>query len=388
MRLARSDRHIAARKKGKKRTIQALFLIFLLIICFVFLYFFNIFPFHSDILAHERLNILAVGTDSSENQGRADTILILSVDPKTKDTVLFSIPRDIRVMIPGRGMDKINHAFAYGGIGLLEKTIEDFVGISINYYGIVDFEGFRYIIDALDGIDIYVEKNMYYVDRAGSLKINLHSGQQKLDGEKALEYVRFRADAMGDLGRIQRQHKLIDAVIEKLLNFESMTRIPIIIDSLTEYIKTNIKSNELISLAKLMKDVDRTKIWVETIKGEPQYINGVSYLVADDKEIKEHVQNIIENKYRGMNIEVLNGNRIPGIAHRVASRMEDLGFNVVNIDNADNFDYQKTVLIIYSKDERLEEYITQFLDDIEIIRKLQPNNGVDMTIIVGKNMVY
>ena len=229
---------------------------------------------------------------------------------------------------------------------------------------------------------------MYYIDRAGSLKINLRSGQQILDGEKALEYVRFRSDAMGDLGRIQRQQKLINAVIERILNFESMTKIPIIIDSLTDYIDTNIKSNELISLARLMKDIDRTKIWVETIKGEPQYINGVSYLVADDNEIKEHVQNIIENKYRGMNIEVLNGNRIPGIAHRVANKMEDLGFNVVNIDNADHFDYQKTVLITYSKDDKLEKYITQFLNDIEIIRKIQPNNGVDMTVIVGKNMVY
>ena len=385
--MARSDRHIAA-KREKKKAVQVLFLIILLILCFVFLYFFNIFPFNSDILAHERLNILAVGTDSTEIQGRADTILILSVDPKTKDTVLFSIPRDIRVMIPGRGMDKINHAFAYGGIDLLEKTVEDFIGITVNYYGVVDFEGFRYIIDALDGVDIYVEKDMYYVDRAGSLKINLRSGQQILDGEKALEYVRFRADAMGDLGRIQRQQKLINAVIEKLLNFESMTKIPFIIDSLSEYINTNIKSNELISLAKLMKDIDRTKIWTETIKGEPQYINGVSYLVVDDHEIKEYVQNIIENKYRGMNIEVLNGNRIPGIAHRVAARMEDLGFNVVNIDNADHFDYQKTVLIIYSKDQKLEEYITQYLDDIEIVRKLQPNDGIDMTIIVGKNMVY
>ncbi len=386
--MARSDRHNVSRERQKKRKTKALFFVFLLIICFAVLYLFNIFPFHSDILAHDRLNILAVGTDSTDTQGRADTILILSVDPKTKDAVLFSIPRDIRVMIPGRGMDKINHAFAYGGINLLENTVEGFIGIPVHYYGVVDFEGFRYIIDALDGVDIFVEKDMYYIDRAGSLKINLRSGQQILDGEKALEYVRFRSDAMGDLGRIQRQQKLINAVIERILNFESMTKIPIIIDSLTDYIDTNIKSNELISLARLMKDIDRTKIWVETIKGEPQYINGVSYLVADDNEIKEHVQNIIENKYRGMNIEVLNGNRIPGIAHRVANKMEDLGFNVVNIDNADHFDYQKTVLITYSKDDKLEKYITQFLNDIEIIRKIQPNNGVDMTVIVGKNMVY
>jgi len=352
------------------------------------MYFFNIFPFHSDILAHDRLNILAVGTDSVEAIGRADTILILSVDPKTKDTILFSIPRDIRVKIPDRGMDKINHAFAYGGIDLLEKTVQDFIGIPIHYYGVVDFEGFRYIIDALDGVNIYVEKDMHYMDRAGSLKINLNKGQQILDGEKALEYVRFRSDAMGDLGRIQRQQKLISAVIDKILNFENMAKLPSIINSLTEYIKTNINPNEIIALAKLMKDVDRSKIWVETIQGDPQYIGGISYLVVDDLYIKKHVQNLIENKYRGLNVEVLNGNRIPGIAHRVANKMKELGFNVVNIDNADHFDYQKTILIVYSKKERLEEYLTQILHDIDIIHKSQPNNGIDMTVIVGKNMVY
>ncbi|MDD3655373.1 MAG: LCP family protein [Atribacterota bacterium] len=386
--MGRTERNNALRKKGRKKIIQALFFVLLLIICFIFLYFLNIFPFRSDILAQDRLNILAVGTDSVETKGRADTILILSVAPKNKDTLLFSIPRDIRVMIPDRGMDKINHAFAYGGIDLLEKTIEEFMGISIHYYGIVDFEGFSYIIDALNGVDIFVEKDMYYIDRAGSLRINLRSGQQILNGEKALEYVRFRSDAMGDLGRIQRQQKLINAVIEKILNFESMAKIPTIINNLTDYIKTNMNPNELIALARLMKDVDRTKIWVETIQGDPQYIDGVSYLVADDNDVKKRVQNLIENKYRGFNIEVLNGNRMPGSAHRVANKIKELGFNIVNIDNADHFDYQKTVLIIYSKDLKLENYVTQFFNDIEIIRKEQPYNGLDMTIIVGKNMVY
>jgi hypothetical protein len=193
---------------------------------------------------------------------------------------------------------------------------------------------------------------------------------------------------MGDLGRIQRQQKLINAVIEKILNFESMAKIPTIINNLTDYIKTNMNPNELIALARLMKDVDRTKIWVETIQGDPQYIDGVSYLVADDNDVKKRVQNLIENKYRGFNIEVLNGNRMPGSAHRVANKIKELGFNIVNIDNADHFDYQKTVLIIYSKDLKLENYVTQFFNDIEIIRKEQPYNGLDMTIIVGKNMVY
>ena len=112
------------------------------------------------------------------------------------------------------------------------------------------------------------------------------------------------------------------------------------------------------------------------------------YLIPDEQDIKIHVRHLIENRFRGMNVEVLNGNRVPGIAHKVANKMNELGFNVVNIDNADHFDYQKTVLIVYSKNDRLEEYIKQYLNDIEIIRKIQPNNGIDMTIIIGKNMIY
>ena len=386
--MVRSDRHKELKKKGRKKVLQVVPFIFLLIVCFAFLYFLNIFPFGSDILAYDRLNILAVGTDSVESRGRADTIFVLSFSPKTKDTMLFSIPRDMRVMIPGRGMDKINHAFAYGGIELFEETIEKFMGLPIHYYGVVDFEGFQYVIDVLGGVSINVEKDMYYVDQAGSFKINLHSGQQILDGKKALEYVRFRFDPLGDLGRIQRQQKLINSVIDKVMNFDSMIKIPNIVTSLTEYINTNMNPNEIISLARIMKDVDRERIWVETIQGEPQYIEGISYLVADAQEVKKRVQYLIDNKQRGLNIEVLNGNQIPGIAHRVADKMKELGFNVVNVDNADRFDYQKTVLIIYSKEVRADEYINQFLDDVEVIRREQPNSEIDMTIIIGKNMVY
>lgn len=386
--MGRSERHNTIKKKKMGKFLQIITFVFLLIICLAFLYFFNIFPFHSDILANDRLNILAVGTDSLEARGRADSILVLSVSPKTKDTILFSIPRDLRVMIPERGMDKINHAFAYGGVDLLKKTVEDLIGLPIHYYGVVDFEGFKYVIDALGGIDIYVEKDMYYIDRAGSVKINLHKGQQVLDGEKALEYVRFRSDSLGDLGRIQRQQKLINAVIDKILNVDNLTKIPNIVSSLPDYINTNMGSSDIISLARLMKDIDREKIWIETIKGEPQYIGGVSYLVVDTQEVKDRVNYLIENKYKGLNIEVLNGNQMPGIAHRVANKMKELGFNVVNIDNADHFDYQKTVIIIYRKDIKPDNYLREIFGDIEIIRKEQPNKEIDMTIIVGKNMVY
>ena len=386
--MARSEKHSKKKTKNKKRYFQIAFLMVLLIVGIAILYFFNLTPFSSDILAFDRLNILAVGIDSEESQGRADSILVLSLSPKTKDTILFSIPRDMRVMIPEKGMDKINHAFAYGGIALLEKTVENFLGLSIHYYGVIDFKGFQYLIDAIGGVRVNVEKDMYYVDQAGSLKINLHQGLQVLNGEKALEYVRFRFDQLGDLGRIQRQQKLINAVINQIMDGTSMIKIPNIVGNLSEYISTNMNTNEIIALAKLLKDVDREKIWVETIKGEPQYIDGVSYLVTDEQETRSRIQYLIENKHRGLNIEVLNGNKVPGIAHRVAREMENLGFNIVNIDNADRFDYQKTVLIIYSPEVKVDEYLRQFLDDVEVIRREQPQKEIDMTIIIGGNMVY
>ncbi len=375
-------------KKKNKKYFQVALFVLLLFVSFAFLYIFNLLPFGSDILAYERLNILAVGTDTAESKGRADTILVLSISPKTKDTVLFSIPRDMRVMIPDKGMEKINHAFAYGGIELLERTVEDFMGLSIHYYGVIDFEGFQYLIDALGGVSINVEKDMYYVDQAGALKINLHSGEQVLDGKKALEYVRFRFDKLGDLGRIERQQKLINAVIDKVMNFNSMIKIPNIVSTLREYLDTNMNANEMVSLARLMKDIDRGKLWVETIKGEPEYIDGVSYLVKDAQEVKRRVEHLIENKHRGLNIEILNGNQVPGVAHLVARKMEELGFNVVNIDNADRFDYQKTVLIIYSREIKIDEYFNQILEDIEVIRMDKPHDEIDMTIIIGRNMVY
>lgn len=386
--MGRIERHSELKKKSKKRYFQVAICAFLLFLCLTFLYLFGLIPFGSDILAYERLNILVVGTDSVESKGRADTILVLSLSPRTKDTILFSIPRDMRVLIPDKGMDKINHAFAYGGINLLKMTVENFMGLSIHHFGVVDFEGFQDIINALGGVSIHVEKDMYYVDQAGSLKINLKSGPQVLDGQKALEYVRFRFDHMGDLGRIQRQQKLIHAVLDKLMNFDSMIKIPSIVSNLTEYIHTDMNANEILSLARLMKDIDRDKIWVETIQGEPQYISGISYLVVDSLEVRSRVQHLIENRLRGLHIEVLNGNQVPGIAHYVARKMEELGFNVVNVDNADHFDYQKTVLILYSKEIKVDEYLKQYLEDVEVVRVEQPDREIDMTIIIGQNMIY
>ncbi len=111
------------------------------------------------------VNILFLGVDSVDHSSRSDTIIVVGISPDKK-VALLSIPRDTRVEVPGKGYTKINHAYAYGGISLLKETIEKFMGIKIDYYVKTDYQGFEKVIDKLGGIEINVEKRMYYIDKA------------------------------------------------------------------------------------------------------------------------------------------------------------------------------------------------------------------------------
>lgn len=285
------------RSKGKKNRRRLSFMIYftlLLIILIVFLNYFGIFPFSSNILlSYNRINILIVGCDEIENQGRADTIVLLSISPKTKEILILSIPRDTRVEIPGRGMNKINHAYAYGGKELISKTVSSFLDIPINFYVVVDFIKFVNIIDELGGVEINIEKEMHYIDKAGGLNINLYPGKQILDGEKALQYIRFRHDNLGDLGRIKRQQKLVEALINKMMNLDSVKKIPLILEGLKTYLETDIKLQDAVALANLFKRVSQDKFIIETVQGNPVYINGISYLEPDTIEVQKKVKSLI-----------------------------------------------------------------------------------------------
>lgn len=280
-------------KKNRRRLSSMIYFTLLLIILIVFLNYFGIFPFSSNILSYNRINMLIVGCDEIENQGRADTIVLLSISPKTKNVLILSIPRDTRVEIPGRGMDKINHAYAFGGKELISKTVSSFLDIPINFYVIVDFIKFVNIIDELGGVEINIEKEMHYIDKAGGLNINLYPGKQILDGEKALQYIRFRHDNLGDLGRIKRQQKLVEALINKMMNLDSVTKIPQILEGLKTYLETDIKLQDAVALANLFKRVSQDKFIIETVQGNPVYINGISYLEPDTIEVQKKVKSLI-----------------------------------------------------------------------------------------------
>jgi len=165
----------------------------------------------------EPITILFLGRDSLDTEselGRADTIMLLYLDPANTAVSLLSIPRDTLVDIPGYGQDKINAAYAYGGEELMIKTIQDFIGAEINHYVTLNFQGFVDLIDAMGGVDITIDRPL--VDpKSGA---NFSPGEHHLTGEQALAYTRSRSTELGDIGRIQRQQNLFKELMAQKLN--------------------------------------------------------------------------------------------------------------------------------------------------------------------------
>ncbi|MCM3145504.1 LCP family protein [Brevibacillus sp. MER 51] len=205
----------------------------------------------------ERVNILLMGVDrrGMKNNGlpRSDSMMLVSIDPTGKRYDMFSILRDTYVDIPGKGSSRINSAIVEGGPELAMETVSQFTGLPVDRYVITDFEGFKALIDAVGGVEIDVEKNMYYHDPTdkGVYDINLKKGLQKLNGDKALQYVRFRHDATSDYTRTERQRKLMTAVVDQMKNGTTLMQLPTILKEVTPYVQTNISSVDMLKLSAL-----------------------------------------------------------------------------------------------------------------------------------------
>ena len=241
------------------------------------------------IKAKDKTTVLILGVDvRKDDVGRSDTMMIATIDPKLDQASLLSVPRDTRVRIKGYGFDKINAAFAYGGEPLAEKTVENFLGIDIDHYIIINTKSFVKIIDAIGGLDIDVEKRMYYEDPwddDGGLYIDLYPGMQHMDGETAVTYVRYR-DEEGDIGRIKRQQKFMAACLDKIISPDIVTRIPAVVREVTEAIDTDMTFRQLLEIAGALKAAQQNGLQADMVPGYPLYIDGISYWIPDVEELR------------------------------------------------------------------------------------------------------
>ncbi len=237
-----------------------------------------------------KMNVMIMGVDRrADDVGRSDTLMVATIDQAADKASLLSVPRDTRVKIDGYGFDKINAAYAYGGHKLTKSTVENLLGTEMKYYVLIDIHTFERLIDLIGGIDIDVEKRMYYEDPwddDGGLVIDFQPGEQHMDGKKAINYVRYR-DGEGDIGRIGRQQKFMKAVLAKLITPSIIMKLPEIVKEVNSSVETDMPISEMLALAKELPAIKNNGIDTDMVEGTPAYLQDISYWLPNVKDLRK-----------------------------------------------------------------------------------------------------
>ncbi|HEY3247493.1 MAG TPA: LCP family protein [bacterium] len=343
-------------------------------------------PFY---LTH-RVNILLIGVDVTlnnrrqvVNMSRADTLMLISADPERNRISAVSIPRDTRALIPGVGETKINASYAFGGPGLTIKTVEGLLGVPIHYYVKLGPESFARIIDAIGGVDVDVEKDMKYTDTWAGLRIDLKKGRQHLSGDQAMQYIRFRHDAIGDIGRVERQQKVLMALYAKLKSPVTILSAPTLLRAVAEHTHTNLTMTDMLTLGMFAARLHATDLRLATVPGTFSPL----YWEPDRGRLTQLMTELFYGVDPQMlaltGIEVLNGSGIPGLARQTAQRLERLGFRIVRVDTAPALQEATTIIDRAGRPE-VTRLLVEILGRSVITRS--SGSGADITIVVAKDL--
>lgn len=252
-----------------------------------------------DETLNERINVLLLGVDDGDSEAaetepkRTDAILLLSFDPNKNLVSILSIPRDTKVVLPGhKDPDKINAAYAYGGAVMAKQTVANLLRVPIHYYALANWRGFIDIVNLIGGVDIYVDKDMYYEDPYADLVIDIKRGYQHMDGETAGKYVRFRKDELGDIGRVQRQQKFLKAAAEQMFSVQNVTKISSLMSTLDKYIETDLNTLTMFKAANSFKLFGDDKVRSCMLYGQFDDSSGVSYWSADQAAVNKSLEEL------------------------------------------------------------------------------------------------
>jgi LCP family protein required for cell wall assembly len=375
-----------------------------------------------------RMNILFMGLDYrdwavGEGPPRSDTMILVTIDPVTKSAGMLSIPRDLWVNIPGFNYGKINTAYylgeAYqtpgGGPALAMQTVENFLGVEIPYYAQVDFGTFVRMIDEIGGVVVDVPEEIR-IDLLGdgqdTIK-TLEPGRQTLPGEWALAYARNRDNGDGDFDRARRQQQVILGIRDRVLRFDMLptliARSPALYRELREGINTNLTFDQLVRLAWLGKDIPLESIHQGIIGPDQTEIGyspeGLWILIPKMDLIREVRDDVFSTEasivpvsttgeanvtelaiQENASISLRNGTYVPGLASSTSNYLDDQGFNISDVSNADEL-YDLTTLIDYTGNPYTLQVLAQLLNvsPERIINSYDPNSFYDVAIILGSD---
>lgn len=299
------------------------------------------------------VNILVLGIDNSGHphsatnfsskealSGNSDTMLLVRLLPATHQINILSIPRDTLVQLPGIGNDKINDANMKGGAQLAVQTVSHLLNdIPIDRFVRVDTESFTQIVNALGGVEVNIPKPMKYVDETQHLYIHFQSGRQVLNGQQLQEYVRFREDALGDIGRIQRQQEVLKILLHKLWQPSTVGQLPQLIKAVHDNVDADLSVGEMLGIAQFLTSLDRQHVnmvmlpgrfsrqneyalsyWIESPKTADPIL--VRYFGASAKQVDTN-----NTDFSKIWLAVANGTGKPGAAAKTVAWLRKHGFN-------------------------------------------------------------
>jgi len=349
------------------------------------------------------LMFLVVGSDSRarlddlNNFGQAggargDVVMLVRVD-SSGSAQMLSIPRDLRVEIPGHGTNKINAAYAFGGPSLMVETIKTNLNVSVNHYVEIDFVGFQAIIDEVGGIEV----SFPYPARDAKSGLDVPAGDQILNGEQALAFARSRryeeqqngswvSVEANDIGRTQRQQTVMKALVSRLKSPSSIAEAGDVASAMSRNmtIDASLADASPASLLWDFRGVITGSIEGATLPTYSENIGGSSFQIAQQPEADAMLANFRSGKAfddQPLQVRVLNGNGSAGAAGEMSDRLESLGFQVADIGNADSNSFQQTTVVVPEGSDD-GETITAALG-FGVVEFGVVDNGYDAVVIVG-----
>ncbi|MEB3287200.1 MAG: LCP family protein [Vampirovibrionales bacterium] len=277
--------------------------------------------------------------DYSFDGARTDTMMLARISTRNKSMSIVSIPRDSKVYLNGgSSVEKINAAHALGGPELAVRTVEESFGIPVDNYVVINFKGVKQLVDTLGGVDVYIEKPMHYRDRTAHLNIDFQPGMNHLNGQQAEEFLRFRHDALGDIGRIRRQQQFIAATTKKLKEPWTFGKIPQLVSLGGQFVKTDLSPSEMVRLAAFVPDIRFEKMRTATLPGYPSG-GPISYWIVDpdatqavlDRLILENNNHLLEgiDQSSPLKVGILYNQQVAANLPAYVEKMEQAGFEVV-----------------------------------------------------------
>ncbi len=353
------------------------------------------------------VNILLMGIDQVPNSednpelkfsGRSDTMLLVRVNPKDSSIKVLSIPRDSLVRYPRGTLKKINSANANGGVDYTIEVIENnFAGITVDKYIRVTSTAFSKIIDTVGGVEVYVPFDMKYTDKTQGLYIDLKQGKQNLDGNKAEQFVRYRSDGLGDIGRIQRQQVLLKALQKKLQSPLNAWRTPRIWSVLQDEIDTNLTNSEVVGLASFSLGLEKQNLRMLTLPGRgsrPGEYNA-SYWIIDRNKKANVIEEFIDSSSVSTNSRLALGSRIavqnstdnPQLSQKFISILSEQGYRNVYQSGRNLPRFETTQIIVQKGDSTSAKQVQKSLGFGELEYSSTGDLSSDITIVLGEDAI-